>query len=288
METYRIPEMASKYTNYDMIRNYTELPAFPDYRVRLLYAFLSDEREAGRHGELYALAVSLVQLGLDTHDLIDTDTEDKPEQAMRSRQLKVLAGDYFSSRFYHLLSQEGQIDVIKKLSGAICEVNRMKMSLYMRMKQLRLTAEDYLRTCIKLKTELFEVFAGMLEEGNRGQWPEIMYGFTRCEVMADELERIEVAGRFKGSWAYWHVLEEGTEEEKRRLQDNAEEEWMVRELLAKYHVRSQLSFQLAQAVEHAQSLAKRLDSNKLVQELQRIGDSFLQPLATAPAFNEMR
>ncbi|MFD1905584.1 heptaprenyl diphosphate synthase component 1 [Paenibacillus rhizoplanae] len=34
---------------------------------------------------------------------------------MRTRQLKVLAGDYFSSWFYHLLARHGQIEMLGTL-----------------------------------------------------------------------------------------------------------------------------------------------------------------------------
>ena len=66
-----------------------------------------------RTSELFTLATSLVQLGLDTHDLVTASNDVKEKKAARSRQLKVLAGDYFSARFYHLLAQAGQIDMIK-------------------------------------------------------------------------------------------------------------------------------------------------------------------------------
>ena len=56
--------------------------------------------------------------------LVTASNDVKEKKAARSRQLKVLAGDYFSSRFYHLLAQAGQIEMIKQLSNAICEVNR--------------------------------------------------------------------------------------------------------------------------------------------------------------------
>lgn len=163
------------------------------------------------------------------------------------------------------------------------------MNLYMKMKQLRVTAEEYLHTCVKLKTELFDVFTGMLEEQSRLQWPALMQGFTQCEVVVSELERMETAGQFKGSWGYWHVLQEGTEEEKRLLKEDANEDSVVRDLLAKYNIRKQLAAQLKQAVDHVKTVARRLESDKLVQELCQIGESFLRPLAsTAPAYNEMR
>src|SRR5690606_13732101 len=121
MRTYRIPEIAKKYVEYDMIKTHTELPAFPDSRARLLFTLLSAERTPAERSELYALVVWLVQLGLDTHDMVESSEGKRPETEMRATQLKVLAGTYFSSRFYELLSQAGQIDMIKKISGAICE-----------------------------------------------------------------------------------------------------------------------------------------------------------------------
>ncbi|GGF88742.1 heptaprenyl diphosphate synthase component 1 [Paenibacillus abyssi] len=289
MKPYRIPEIAKKYVEYDMIQNYTELPEFPDSRIRLLYAFLANERNAEKHSELYALVVSLVQMGMDTHDLIDTGEGFKHEKAMRSRQLKVLAGDYFSSRFYHLLSQAGQIDMIRKISDAVCEVNRLKMNLYIKMKQLRVSAEEYIQARIQLKTELLDVFTDMLEERYSRLWPDLLHGFSRCEVVVKEIERIESVERFAGSWAYWHVMQEGTEEEKRQLTESEYEESVIRGLLAKYDIRSQLIDKLKSSVAHVQSVAQRLESDKLVKELCSIGESFLRPLASpAPAFNEMR
>src|SRR5690242_14448879 len=115
MTSIRITQLANKYLNYDMINLHTELPQFPDGRISLLYAVLSQQPAAESNKELLALVTSLVQMGLDTHDLVDNGNADsnKGLLGMRTQQLKVLAGDYFSSRFYHLLSQAGQIDTIR-------------------------------------------------------------------------------------------------------------------------------------------------------------------------------
>ena len=126
MNSYRIPEIAKQYTEYDMIQTHTDLPDFPEFRTRLLFAFLNGNNKLSSSSELFTLATSLVQLGLDTHDLVTVSNDVKEKKAARSRQLKVLAGDYFSSRFYQSLAQAGQIEMIKQLSNAICEVNRLK------------------------------------------------------------------------------------------------------------------------------------------------------------------
>ncbi|ALS27761.1 heptaprenyl diphosphate synthase component 1 [Paenibacillus cisolokensis] len=289
MNEYRIPEMARKYVEHDMIRTYTELPAFPDSRIRLLFAFLNQNTSVSMFSELYSLVVSLVQLGLDTHDTIDTEAGVRPEKSMRARQLKVLAGDYFSSRFYQLLSQAGQVDMIRRLSGAICQINRLKMNLYVRMKQVRVTAEEYLACSAELKAELFRVFAGLIEERYSKYWLELLAGLSRCEVVLDEWLRSDQPAGFKGSWAYWHVMQEGTEEEKRLLAAQPVEPGFAASLIRKYDIRNQLAALLRHSVEQLREIAAKLESDRLVRELCLICESFLRRLsASVPAFNEMR
>src|SRR5690606_20721265 len=97
------------------------------------YMFLGIGSSSSARNELFALATSLLQLGLDTHDWVD-ETEGNGDEANLSKQLRVLAGDYFSGRFYYLLAGAGYIDVIQRISKAVCEVNKIKMNLYERIK----------------------------------------------------------------------------------------------------------------------------------------------------------
>lgn len=70
MNSYRIPEIASKYLEHDMIQKHTDLPHFPDFRSRLLYAFLDKHSVLAKQSELFTLVTSLVQIGMDTHDMV--------------------------------------------------------------------------------------------------------------------------------------------------------------------------------------------------------------------------
>ncbi|WP_219836529.1 heptaprenyl diphosphate synthase component 1 [Paenibacillus sp. R14(2021)] len=289
MKPYKIPEIAKKYVEYDMIQAHTELPDFPETRIRLLFTFLANQRTPMLHSELYSLVVSLVQMGMDTHDEIDSASGRLAEKEMRSRQLKVLAGDYFSSRFYQLLAQAGQVDMIRRISDGVCEVNKLKVNLYMKMKQLKLTAEEYLNQCVQLKIELFTAFTAILDEKMSGIWAELLQGFGRCEVVLDELMRSEKPERFSDSWAYWHVLQVGTEEEKRRLSEQLHEPSFIASLISTYDVRGQLADKLRQSVAHMQGIVSKLESDKLMRELQQIGETFLRPLLpAASALNERR
>lgn len=289
MKPYRIPEIAQKYVDYDMIQTHTELPDISDSRLRLLYAFLNHQQSLTKHSELYTLVISLVQLGMDTHDLIDTDSEPRPEREMRSRQLKVLAGDYFSARFYQLLAQAGQIDMVSKISGAVCEVNRLKVNLYVRMRQLKVTAEEYLSYTVQLRSELFQLFSSVLEGALSRIWSEVLSGVSRCEVVLEEIERSESPVRFDKSWAYWHVMQEGTDEERQQLSQNLNEPSFISSLVEKYNVRNLLTAKLKHSADAVKAIAGRLESDKLPGELTLIIDALLNKLTGyTPALNKTR
>lgn len=283
MNSYRIPEIAKQYTEYDMIQIHTDLPNFPELRTRLLFAFLNGNSKLSSSSELYTLATSLVQLALDTHDLVTASSDIKEKKAARSRQLKVLAGDYFSSRFYHLLAQAGQIDMIKQLAGAICEVNRLKMNTYMKMKQLKLTAEDYIHQTVEIKSQLFLSFSEFMSEAYDSAWPDILRCYARCEVIFDEIFRMEsAAGAFKDSWGFWHILQHGSKDERKQLQAEESDQVKVRTLMHKYHITSQLYTMLDAQTKLLQSKVQQLGSDKLISELFHIGEPFLRFLAKQP------
>ncbi|MGF7050035.1 heptaprenyl diphosphate synthase [Paenibacillus sp. DS2015] len=196
MKPYRIPLLVKDYTEYDMIQKHTELPSFPDARVHLLYIFLNQgSRKPLHHEELYALVTSLVQMGLDTHETIDTVEGSQAEGQMRCRQLKVLAGDYFSSRFYQLLSAQGQIEVIRLLSQSICDLNIQKMNLYSKISSSLLSAEQYLRLKVQLNMQLFLSFTPMLEESVQGLWQELLREFSLCDTLMQELYAVNKGPR---------------------------------------------------------------------------------------------
>jgi heptaprenyl diphosphate synthase len=284
---YRIPEMVKKYTEYDMIRQHTELPEFPDFRTRLLFAFLNKHDRLKSSSELYALVTSLVQLALDTHDMVAITSDAKEKKAARSRQLKVLAGDYFSSRFYHLLSQAGQIELIRVLSGAICEVNRLKMNLYMMMKQLKVTAEEYIQHSVAIRSRLFLSFASMMEEMYHKVWPDVLDSFTRCELLFEELFRAESMEHFHGSWGYWHIMQNGTKEERKTLQAEDADAGKLRMLVLKHNVSAHLLKLLEGAMAQLEAKVSQIGSDKLTDELYACCEPFARLLRKPKALEEI-
>jgi heptaprenyl diphosphate synthase len=272
MNTFRVAEMTKPYTEYDMIQKHTSLPELAEYRVRLLLVFLNKTNQDQEQYEIISVATSLVQLGLDTHDLVPVSNLQKEEKDARSRQLKVLAGDYFSSRFYHILAQAGEIQMIKQLSDAICEVNRSKMNLYIRMKQLRMTATEFLEQSVLIKMQLFLSF-GRLMDGERLQiWSEILKMFALGEVLAVEIERSGSLNDFNKSWSYWHILQSATKDEKKQLQAGKSDK--LSQLNLKYNSSSSLLAMHDQNMKQLSSRIQQIESESLKQEIKMIYESF--------------
>jgi heptaprenyl diphosphate synthase len=272
MNSFRVAEMTKPYTEYDMIQKHTSLPELAEYRVRLLLAFLNKANQDQEQNEIISVATSLVQLGLDTHDLVPVSNLQKEEKDARSRQLKVLAGDYFSSRFYHILAQAGQIEMIKQLSDAICEVNRSKMNLYLRMKQLKMTAKEFLEQSVLIKMQLFLSFEPLMDGERLQIWSDILKMFTLGEVLAVEIERSRSHNDFNSSWSYWHILQLATKDEKKQLQ--AGESDMLRQLIIKYNSLASLHAMLDQNMKQLSSRIQQIESESLKQEIKMIYESF--------------
>ena len=268
MTITHIQELEKRYTEYDMILLHTDLPDFPELRIRLLYACLQGAAVPQDKGELYALVTALIQMGLDTHDRVPATSLEKGKPAARSRQMKVLAGVYFSSRYYQLLAKAGEIDMIQQIAASVSEINRRKMNLYTTMKQMKLTAEDYIRDTVSIHSHLYLSFGSKMDEKMARVWPDILNGLTRCEILTEEIYGLGSTDQFTGSWAFWKVLHNGSKEERKLLLSESMDSGKLRSLLLKYQIHSQLQQMLDDEAMQLLNTIRQLNSDRLVKELQ--------------------
>lgn len=190
MDSYQVPEKTKQITQYDMIQMHTDLPDFPHYRTGLLYIFLDNSKQSNvdiEIRELFSLVTSLVQMGLDTHDMVDIKYDPAHYKQSRANQLRVLAGDYLSSRFYQLLANKGQVDIIQQLSVEICEVNRLKMNLYSNETKFNKSDPVLLNLLTLIKIQLYTPFSQYMQEGLAEKWSDLLYSFTYGEVIVEQL-----------------------------------------------------------------------------------------------------
>jgi len=282
MTTDRIAKMAQKYMERDMIGKHTELPPYPEVRTQLLNCFLNETDMQDQH--LLALAVSLAQLGLDTHDIVEaSDSGEKLGQA-RSRQMKVLAGDYFNGLFYQLLSGANRIDVVRFVTKAICEVNHLKMSLYEKLGQLKLTADEYLEQMVTIKSKLYLSFTTFIPSSYADRFPELLRSVTRFEVLNQELERSQ-SGDIRHGYAYLCMMQSASldDREKAQYTDKAG----LKALLHKYKTYGAISDMLQTQLGLIKQLIAPFESVWLKAEISRMLEPFVLTITVPKVAEEI-
>ena len=283
MTNNRISEMARKYTDHSMIEAHASLPPYPETRARLLFCFLQGS-QTEKEQELYALAVSLAQLGLETHDLVDETPKAESLGQARTRQIKVLAGDYFNGRFYQILSQADRVDIVKLVTKAISEVNRLKVNLYERFRALKLTAEEYLEHSVAIRSELFLAFAKFIPIRNAERFSELFRSFVRCEMICEELNRSS-SSDIRYGWAFWYILQIAVSDDRERMIDGDSNALNV--MLHKYKVHGILAQMLQSQVNTIKRFVEQLDSESLKAEISRLAEPFASLLSVPKVAEEI-
>jgi heptaprenyl diphosphate synthase len=116
--------------NQLMQRDFFEVPLIDEEKLLLVYSVLKESGMPFSKLKGYVETTMLVQLALDTHDMVTLSLKEDDEEKLKHRQLTVLAGDYYSGLYYYLLAQLEDIEMIKLLASAIKKINEEKISIY--------------------------------------------------------------------------------------------------------------------------------------------------------------
>ncbi|GFR36881.1 hypothetical protein PRECH8_01770 [Insulibacter thermoxylanivorax] len=266
MNVNRVKKQAAQYLSFDMIQQHTELPSFPDFQVQLLLAFLQPDLQRGRRDELYSLVLSLVQIGLDAHDEVSVRNDETEIAEMRSKQIKILAGDYLSGRYYELLAAAGEIDAVRRIAEAISDVNQMKISLYLRKQQRDLSGEQYLQQLLAIRTRLFLAFEGDVPEGQRKIWRDLLAAGTKALILKQEWQHLtELSGDYEG-WAVWELLSLATEEDRSKVLAVLDEPEALRAWFETHRIVERLEAECERTEEELQQLTMNMRSEPLYEE----------------------
>mgnify|MGYP001943678416 CR=1 FL=1 len=110
------------------IEKYIQKPFIDDNKLSMLNYIYKDVDIPENLKRRYITTIMLVQIALDTHELIPSD--DQFGMSETEKQLSVLAGDYYSGLYYLLLSEIDDIEMIRILATAIQQINEQKMKLF--------------------------------------------------------------------------------------------------------------------------------------------------------------
>jgi heptaprenyl diphosphate synthase len=177
---------------HSFVEQYVDVPAIAENRLALLYLFLLERGMTKERARTFSMSTGLVQLGLDMHERVK-NSYDNSLAAERSRQLTVLAGDYYSSRYYQMLAEAGELEAIQVLSDAIQRVNEAKMTLYMAERDGRLSSDEYLTLRTEIDTGLYVAIVDKYadSEETRRFWTALFEETAAVENMLGEWEQLK-------------------------------------------------------------------------------------------------
>jgi len=121
----QIKRQINERTQHPFLDRFIEKPDIDEDKIRILALMFEENGEYGDALQCIT-AVMLMQMALDMHDFVDNADFSQP---LRQRQLSVLAGDYYSSQYYCLLSEAGAFSMIRSLARGIRLLNEEKVRL---------------------------------------------------------------------------------------------------------------------------------------------------------------
>ncbi|WP_073202107.1 heptaprenyl diphosphate synthase component 1 [Gracilibacillus kekensis] len=89
---------------------------------------LNELIKSDKKQENLVLTTMLVQIALNTHDQIGNHFDERHSE--KEQQLTVLAGDYYSGIYYHILASNNNLSFIRLLADGINEITQKKMHAY--------------------------------------------------------------------------------------------------------------------------------------------------------------
>jgi len=124
----QMKEIIERYVLHPYLRKNIVSPIIDEDKLLILISIVEQLDLSPIEQDSYVIAIMLMSIALDTHDHVSNTLDD--ENSMKTRQLTILAGDYYSGLYYKYLAKVGNIQMIKYLSEGVKTINVHKVTIY--------------------------------------------------------------------------------------------------------------------------------------------------------------
>ncbi|QKY69208.1 heptaprenyl diphosphate synthase component 1 [Lentibacillus sp. CBA3610] len=130
MEISHLKVLIKEKMDHTYIEQYVQTPQLDEDKLYILTSILNNTTLSECTKKNCIVTAMLVQMALDTHDLVPNSNDAAlTNHEEKSKQLSVLAGDYYSGLYYFLLSEIEEVKLTRVLATAITDINELKMEL---------------------------------------------------------------------------------------------------------------------------------------------------------------
>lgn len=254
-KTYILNEIEAL-THQPYLKQFINTPVIDKDKIFLLVAMSADIPLEEKTVDQYIITTTLVQIALDIHEEVSVTTNIR-QTNHKEQQLKVLAGDYYSGLYYHMLSQIDDIDMIGILANSIKRINEHKIRIYRQdlsynhsiVESLKIVESDLIRNIANSFTLNF--------------WSELVPEILLLKRLYSEKNRYRKTGQ---STLIEYLMNELFQEEDHKLPSRQE---IVNRAIVKVDL---IILNTRESIDHILT-ANKLDS-PLIDNIQKIINSF--------------
>lgn len=138
-------------TEHPYVERFIQKPFIDSDKLFVLHHLYEKSSVKDDLKQPYIVSIMLVQMALDTHETIPSEFSTPMQET--TKQITVLAGDFYSGLYYYLLADLEDISMIRTLAHAIEQINEAKMKLY---KNDCVSFDSFVQTIEKIETFLLE------------------------------------------------------------------------------------------------------------------------------------
>ncbi|MFC4768915.1 heptaprenyl diphosphate synthase component 1 [Effusibacillus consociatus] len=251
--------------NHTYLTNRIGLPNLEQFQLKTAIAILETAGCSKKETELITSVLLLIYHGLSVHENID---ENQIEGNFR--QLKVLAGDYYSSKYYYLLASQGQIELIGLFAEAVAKINEAKAERAALLRLDQSNTDKYLLLTERIHGELLYALCSRYLRAESVTF-DLVRLLVKAHIFGIEYNQF-LSGHWYANLSYLFIKEQATEEEIRLLASKHSylQDSKIMTIHVKYGTSSYLFEQLQTGLVTVQSLLSVPDSPIAAERFNRI------------------
>jgi len=250
------------------IERYVNVPKASILRLKLLNIFLHYAAVPQHVRKIYGVTTGLIQLGLDIHETISVEKETNVNQ-VRNRQLSILAGDYYSSQYYFLLSKNNMFNEVKKLAKGIRNINIAKMMLYTGNSGQGFDSIQEFSDLVKIReSNLYVQFLDVLQSDKENSlWKVILENMIFLYYLNDDLQTKNME---MDRFSYYLVNYFASVKERKEIQktdSSTEKHVKLKKLVHKYNIQRKIEDIIQKLYIDLNQLINQLEDSLIKKEL---------------------